>query len=206
MSVQAVTMLLLTSIKEGIQQRQSYLSNPSLFWRVSQKSSNLGIRKGEPPVEWQRVKGISRPSQHASVHSQEVQFEDLTLHSTSCLDCDLTGMLFSKCVRLIFNTALVEMLNRACGLYGCVFLRALLPPLSAPCSQQSIYGLFQVIDAQVGLLLSLMLTFWVSTCSLTNRTIIISRLSACILKSDHSDSLIQLWHLYSASLCASFGS
>lgn len=102
-------------------------------WRVSQKSSNLGIRKGEPPVERQRVKRY-RPSQHASVHSQEVQFEDLRLHSTSCLDCDLTGMLLSKCVRLIFNTTSVKMLNRACGLYGCVFLRALLPPLSGSCS------------------------------------------------------------------------
>lgn len=27
-------------------------------WRVSQKSGNLGIRKGEPPVERQRVKAI----------------------------------------------------------------------------------------------------------------------------------------------------
>lgn len=104
------------------------------LWRVSQKSGNLGIRKGEPPVERQRVKGIYRPSQHASAHSQEVQFQVLTLHSTSCLDCDLTGMLLSKCVRLIFNTTLVEMLNRVCGLYGCVFLRALLPPLSGSCS------------------------------------------------------------------------
>lgn len=30
------------------------------------------------------------------------------LHSSSCLDCDLTGMLLSKCVRLIFNTTAVD--------------------------------------------------------------------------------------------------
>lgn len=104
------------------------------FWRVSQKNSNLGIRKGEPPVERRRVKASYRPSQHASVHSQEVQFQDLTLHSSSCLDCDLTGMLFSKCVRLIFNMTFVEMLDRFCGLHGCVFLSTLLPPLSGSCS------------------------------------------------------------------------
>lgn len=51
------------------------------FGGSRRRSGNLGIRKGEPPVERQRVKGILGPSQHASVHSQEVQFQVLTLHS-----------------------------------------------------------------------------------------------------------------------------
>lgn len=74
------------------------------FWRVSQKSSNLRMRKGEQLVERQRVKDIFRPLYTARKYS----FRDLTLHSTSCHDCDLTGILFLKCVRLIFNTAPAE--------------------------------------------------------------------------------------------------
>lgn len=93
------------------------------------------------PVERQRVKGIFGPSQD----SQEVQFRDLMLHSTSCLDCDLTGMHFSESVRLIFNTALVEMLNRACGLH----IRVLCYHDQLLAHNISIYGLCHVIDEQV---------------------------------------------------------
>lgn len=82
---------------KGEPNKGSHICQTHPSWRVSQKSSNLGIRKGEPPVERHKVKRIRRPSQHASLRGQEVQFQGLMLHSTSCLDCDLTGMLLLKC-------------------------------------------------------------------------------------------------------------